>query len=115
MSNFDEVQEAARKRAATTINSEQLAKQIVAAAQGDARLCYDFLDILRTWDAHGASAACAMAPSEPTMPGEKKRTCLEALHPGCRGAAPCNERPLNYPSGDGCAAMTLHQPVKGGE
>jgi hypothetical protein len=46
MSNFDEVQEAARKRAATTINSEQLAKQIVAAAQGDARLCYDFLDIL---------------------------------------------------------------------
>jgi hypothetical protein len=25
---------------------EQLAKQIVAAAQGDARLCYDFLDIL---------------------------------------------------------------------
>jgi hypothetical protein len=35
-----------QRRNATTINSEQLAKQIVAAAQGDARLCYDFLDIL---------------------------------------------------------------------
>jgi hypothetical protein len=46
MSNFDSVQEAARKRAANTINSEALAKQIVAAAQGEARLAYDFLDIL---------------------------------------------------------------------
>ena len=46
MSNFDALQEAAQRRNATTINSEQLAKQIVAAAQGDARLCYDFLDIL---------------------------------------------------------------------
>lgn len=46
MSNFDEVQEAARKRSATTINSEAWARQIVAAAQNDARLCYDFLDIL---------------------------------------------------------------------
>jgi replication-associated recombination protein RarA len=46
MSNFNSVQEAARKRAATLINSEQLAKQIVAAAQGDARMAYDFLDML---------------------------------------------------------------------
>jgi hypothetical protein len=28
------------------------------------------------------------------------------LCPSCR-------EPLDYPSGDGCAAMTLHQPVKG--
>jgi LSD1 subclass zinc finger protein len=28
------------------------------------------------------------------------------LCPSCR-------EPLHYPSGDGCAAMTLHQPVKG--
>ena len=44
--NFDSVQEAARKRAATQINSEQLAKQIVAAAQGDQRIAYDFMDTL---------------------------------------------------------------------
>jgi hypothetical protein len=44
--NFDSVQEAARKRAATQINSEQLAKQIVAAAQGDQRVAYDFMDTL---------------------------------------------------------------------
>ena len=44
--NFNDVQEAARKRAATTISSEILAKQIVAAAQGDARLAYEFLDTL---------------------------------------------------------------------
>ena len=44
--NFDSVQEAARKRAATQINSEQLAKQIVAAAQGDQRTAYDFMDTL---------------------------------------------------------------------
>ena len=44
--NFDSVQEAARKRAATQINSEQLAKQIVAAAQGDQRVAYDFIDTL---------------------------------------------------------------------
>ena len=30
------------------------------------------------------------------------------LCPSCR-------EPLDYPSGDGCAAMTKHQPVKGGE
>jgi hypothetical protein len=46
MSNFDSVQEAARKRAATTISSETLARQIVAAAQGDARRAYDYLDAL---------------------------------------------------------------------
>jgi len=46
MSNFHAVQEAAQKRNTTTMNSETLAKQIVAAAQGDARLAYDFLDIL---------------------------------------------------------------------
>jgi hypothetical protein len=40
------VQAAAQARGATTINSETWAKQIVATAQGDARLCYDFLDIL---------------------------------------------------------------------
>jgi hypothetical protein len=43
---FDAVQEAARKRAASTINSEAWAKQIVASAQGDARMAYDFLDTL---------------------------------------------------------------------
>lgn len=46
MSNFDSVQEAARRRAASTISSETLAKQIVAAAQGDARLAYEFMDVL---------------------------------------------------------------------
>jgi hypothetical protein len=46
MSNFDSVQEAARKRAASSINSEALAKQIVAAAQGDARMAYEFVDVL---------------------------------------------------------------------
>lgn len=46
MSNFDSVQEAARRRAANTINSDALAKQIVAAAGGNARLAYEFLDTL---------------------------------------------------------------------
>ena len=46
MSRFDEVQEAARRRAASAINSEMWAKQIVASAQGDARLAYEFLDTL---------------------------------------------------------------------
>jgi len=44
--NFDDIQEAARKRAASTISSEMWAKQIVASAQGDARLAYEFLDTL---------------------------------------------------------------------
>lgn len=43
---FNDVQEAARKRAANTINTEQLARQIVAAAQGDQRIAYDFIDTL---------------------------------------------------------------------
>jgi hypothetical protein len=42
-SNFNSVQEAARRRAANTMSSETLARQIVAAAQGDARLAYDFM------------------------------------------------------------------------
>ena len=46
MSNFHALQEAAQRRNATTINSETLATQIVWFAQGDARLCYDFLDTL---------------------------------------------------------------------
>ena len=43
---FNDVQEAARKRAANTINTEQLARQIVAAAQVDQRIAYDFIDTL---------------------------------------------------------------------
>ena len=46
MSSFDAIQEAAQRRNATTINSETWANQIVMTAQGDARLCYDFLDTL---------------------------------------------------------------------
>jgi hypothetical protein len=46
MSNFHAVQEAAQKRGMPTMSSETLASQIVAAAQGDARLAYDFLDTL---------------------------------------------------------------------
>jgi hypothetical protein len=46
MNNFNKVQDAAQKRGTTTMNSETLAKQIVAAAQNDARLAYDFLDTL---------------------------------------------------------------------
>jgi hypothetical protein len=43
---FDQVQDAARRRAAGFTASETLAQQIVAAAQGDARLAYDYLDTL---------------------------------------------------------------------
>lgn len=46
MNNFNDVQDAAQKRGTTTMNSETLARQIVAAAQNDARLAYDFLDTL---------------------------------------------------------------------
>jgi hypothetical protein len=46
MSKFDEVQEAAKRRATGFTASETLARQIVAAAQGDARLAYDYLDTL---------------------------------------------------------------------
>ena len=46
MNNFDSVQAAAQARNTTTMNSKTLAQQIVAAAQGDQRLAYDFLDTL---------------------------------------------------------------------
>jgi hypothetical protein len=46
MNPFEQVQAAAQARSTTTMNSETLARQIVAAAQGDARLAYDFLDTL---------------------------------------------------------------------
>jgi hypothetical protein len=46
MSNFNSVQAAAQARNTTTMNSKTLAQQIVAAAQGDARLAYDFMDML---------------------------------------------------------------------
>lgn len=46
MNRFDDVQAAAQARGTAQINSETWAKQIVAAAQGDARLAYDFLDTL---------------------------------------------------------------------
>jgi hypothetical protein len=46
MSKFDEVQEAAKRRASGFTASETLARTIVAAAQGDARLAYDYLDTL---------------------------------------------------------------------
>jgi len=46
MSKFDDVQEAAKRRAAGFTASETLARTIVAAAQGDARLAYDYLDAL---------------------------------------------------------------------
>jgi hypothetical protein len=52
MNNFNAVQEAAQVRGGMTMSSETLARQIVAAAQGDARLAYDFLDTLnKTCDA----------------------------------------------------------------
>jgi hypothetical protein len=45
--NFNSVYQAAQDRAtSTTMNSEVWAKQIVASAQGDARLAYEFLDTL---------------------------------------------------------------------
>jgi hypothetical protein len=43
---FDEVQDAAKRRASGFTASETLARTIVAAAQGDARLAYDYLDAL---------------------------------------------------------------------
>ena len=46
MNNFDAVQAAAQARGTATMSTETLAKQIVAAAQGDNRLAYDFLDTL---------------------------------------------------------------------
>lgn len=46
MNNFDAVQAAAQARGTATMSTETLAKQIVASAQGDARLAYEFLDTL---------------------------------------------------------------------
>jgi hypothetical protein len=46
MSNFDAVQAAALNRGAAALNSQAFAQQIVTAAQGDARLAYEFLDTL---------------------------------------------------------------------
>lgn len=46
MNRFDSVQAAAQARASYELNSGALARQIVAAAEGDARMAYDFLDIL---------------------------------------------------------------------
>ena len=43
---YEMVQLAAATRNTTTMSSEIMAKQIVAAAQGDQRLAYDFLDTL---------------------------------------------------------------------
>lgn len=43
---FDAVQAAAQARATNNLNTETLARQIVATAQGDARMAYDFLDTL---------------------------------------------------------------------
>ena len=46
MSRFHRVQAVAQARGTTTLNSDALARQIVDAAQGDARTAYDFLDTL---------------------------------------------------------------------
>ena len=49
MNRFDDVQRAAQKNAGQallSLNSESLAKQIIGAAYGDARVAYDFLDTL---------------------------------------------------------------------
>lgn len=48
MSRFDEVQTAAQRRSykLLPLSSEDLAAHIVATAQGDARLAYEFLDTL---------------------------------------------------------------------
>jgi len=46
MSRFDAVQAAAKARSTNTLNTDSLARQIVAASNGDARMAYDFLDTL---------------------------------------------------------------------
>jgi replication-associated recombination protein RarA len=46
MSRFDAVQAAAKARSTNTLNTDSLARQIVAASDGDARMAYDFLDTL---------------------------------------------------------------------
>jgi replication-associated recombination protein RarA len=45
MNRFDAVQ-AAKARSTNTLNTDSLARQIVTAADGDARMAYDFLDTL---------------------------------------------------------------------
>jgi replication-associated recombination protein RarA len=45
MNKFDAVQ-AAKARNTNTLNTEALARQIVTASDGDARMAYDFLDTL---------------------------------------------------------------------
>jgi hypothetical protein len=44
MNRFDAVQAAAKAR--STLNTEALARQIVTASERDARMAYDFLDML---------------------------------------------------------------------
>ena len=46
MSRFDAVQAAAKARSTNTLNTDSLARQIVTASDGDARMAYDFLDTL---------------------------------------------------------------------
>ena len=46
MNKFDAVQAAAKARSTNTLNTDSLARQIVAASEGDARMAYDFLDTL---------------------------------------------------------------------
>jgi hypothetical protein len=46
MNKFDAVQAAAKARSTNTLNTEALARQIVTASDGDARMAYDFLDTL---------------------------------------------------------------------
>ncbi len=46
MNRFDAVQAAAKARSTNTLNTDSLARQIVTASDGDARLAYDFLDTL---------------------------------------------------------------------
>jgi hypothetical protein len=46
MNKFDAVQAAAKARGSNSLSSEGLARQIVTTAQGDARLAYEFLDML---------------------------------------------------------------------
>jgi replication-associated recombination protein RarA len=46
MNRFDAVQAAAKARSTNTLNTDSLARQIVTASDGDARMAYDFLDTL---------------------------------------------------------------------
>jgi hypothetical protein len=46
MNRFDAVQAAAKARSTNTLNTDSLARQIVTAADGNARMAYDFLDTL---------------------------------------------------------------------